>query len=338
MSATLQLPVSGAPLPPDFLGTPQEMFEAMLDRMLVYFPTGQSTLVTSDTEPTTNLGPWLKTGDRWYVWDEDTSRYVPINIDDSLKLIAISETAPATGEKPIWLQYKGTRVIRWNLWLGAWKPLTNRGTTAERPSDPVEYERYEDTTIAAEIIYYDGAWHTVSGSPGDIKQVAHETLALALQYNPGWQEIGGYFADNSVRGRALVPAHKDPGGSPVAILAAGAGITVRAVGDKYGEETHVLSSAEAAAEPHQHLIGRRDDLGSNNVLFQLAASQTFTSAITGADKLEVLGDGAGNGFQAGNLATGDIISSNPVAPATPVPNTAHNTIQPTMAVWTLVKL
>lgn len=336
MSATLQLPVSGAPLPPDFVGTPQEMFEAMLDRMLVYFPTGQSTFVTSDTEPTTNLGPWLKTGDRWYVWDEDTSRYVAINIDDSLKLIAISETAPATGEKPIWLQYKGTRVIRWNLWLGAWKPLTNRGTTAERPSDPVEYERYEDTDIATEIVFYDGAWHTVSGSPGDIKQVAWPTLAEAVQYNPGWQEIGQYFSNTNVRGRAFVAAHKDPASTPTN-FSPEAGVTARVALDKYGAETHTLIAAEASAQPHQHLVGKRNSPSDNDAQFQIIASQAFVSAITGANKLHVDGSGVGDGLVGGDLADGDLVTSNAIT-GTPVANDAHNNLQPTMAVWTLVKL
>jgi hypothetical protein len=335
----LQLAVTGAPLPLDFVGTPQQFYEAILTRMRVIFPTGQTSFVISDTEPTTNLGPWLKEGTQWYVWDEDTNRYVPLNIEPSMKLVAISETAPADGTKPLWLQFKGTRFVRWNLWIsGAWRPLVSRGTTAQRPSDPVEYERYEDTDIECEIVYYDSAWHTVSGTPGDIKFVTWPTLAEALTRNPGWVELATHLADDGVRGRALVPAHKDPGGSPVASFTPGAGITARARGDKYGAETHVLSAAEAAAAPHQHLIGIRTDPSSNDVHLQKIVQRTFTSAIAGDGKFHVNGDGTGNGNLAGDLTDGDLVTSNAVQTGSPAANTAHNNIQPTMALWCLVKL
>lgn len=338
MPTQINLAVQGAPLAPDFQGTPQEFYEVILENMRVIFPTGQTSFVISDTEPNTNLGPWLKDGDKWYVWDEDTLRYVPQDITDSLNVVAIQEAAPADGTKPLWLQIKGTRVIRWNAWISAaWKPLPNRGTTAQRPVDPVDYERYEDTDIAAELIYYGGAWHTVSGSPGDIKQVVWGTLAQALTFNPGWQELGQFLSDSDARGRALIPAHKDTG-VPVADFSPAAGITARAALAKYGEETHILTADEAAAAPHQHLVGERKDLGSNDIHLQLIAPQAFESAIPGADKLEVQGDGAGNGFLAGDLTDGDIVTSNPINTGSPDPNDAHNNIQPSMAVWTLVKL
>jgi hypothetical protein len=313
MPDQLQLAVTGAPLAPDFRGTPQEYYEQILTNMRVIFPTGQTTFVISDTEPSTNLGPWLKNGSQWYVWDDATKRYVPQDISPSLKLVVISETAPADGTKPLWLQIKGTRVVRWNAWIGdAWRPLTNRGTTAQRPTDPVEYEHYEDTTIGAEIVFYSGEWHTVSGVPGDIKFVAFTTLADALAANPGWTEIGQYYSLASVRGRVFVPAHKDPGVSPVAMFDPAVGITARAVNDKYGEEAHILTAAETVNAPHQHLVGRRKDAGSNDLQLQFIDSRSFSSALTGTGKFEVLGEGVGAGTAAGNLANGDLVSSDPI--------------------------
>jgi hypothetical protein len=339
MSDTLQLAVTGAPLPEDFAGTPQDFYEAILERMQVIFPTGQTSFVISDTEPSTNLGPWLKEGTQWYVWDEGTNRYVPLDISPSMKVVTISESAPSDGTKPLWLEIKGTRFIRWHTWIsGAWRPLTSRGTTAQRPSDPVDYERYFDTDIGTEIIYYGAAWHTVSGVPGDVKYVVHTTLTAALAANPGWQELGQYLSSDNARGRALVPAHKDAGGSPVTNFSPAAGITSRAARDTFGSETHVLTAAETVKAPHQHLLGVRKDSGSNDIYAQLIASKTFTSAITGADKLEILGDGSGNGLTSGNLTDGDLVTSNAVQTDAPVANDAHNNIQPSMALFCLVKL
>lgn len=338
-SEQLNLAVTGAPLPPDFIGSPQEFFEAILTRMRVIFPTGQTSFVISDTEPSTNLGPWLKGGTQWYVWDEDTKRYIPLDISPSVEdVVVISDTAPATGEKPLWLQIKGTRVVRWNAWItDAWKPLYNRGTTGQRPSDPVEYERYEDTTIKTEIVFYEAAWHTVAGSPGDIKMVKWPTLAEALQYNPGWQEIGANFASDDARGRALTAAHKDPGGSPVATFPPAAGITARAAGDKFGSETHALSAAEAANQPHQHVIGVPNGGGTNYVTFKrLSAAQTFNSSLTGTGGYVIRGSGGDGTFA--DPATGELVTSNAIAAGAAAVNTAHNNLAPSMALWTLVKL
>lgn len=339
MAEQLQLAVTGAPLPPDFIGTPQEFFEAMLTRMRVIFPTGQTSFVISDTEPSTNLGPWLKNGTQWYVWDDNTKRYIPLDIEPSMKLVTISETAPLDGTKPLWLQIKGSRVVRWNAWIDTgWKPLYNRGASTDRPTDPVDYERFEDTTIGCEIVFYGHQWHTVSGVPGDVKFVTFATLADALTHNPGWTEIGQYYSNTNVRGRAIVAAHKDSGVSPVSDFSPQSGITSRAAGDQFGEETHVLSDTEAFNQPHQHLTAVRTDPFSDDVFLQRCDSKTFLSAVPGVGRFLSQGDGTGNGnVSSDNLTDGDIITSNPITPATPVPNAAHNNLPPSLALWCLVK-
>jgi hypothetical protein len=245
---SIKLACEAAPLPNNFVGGPQALFEAMIDRLRVIFPIGQFTFVISDTEPVGNQGPWLKDGLQWYVWDDATSTYIPLDISPSLPFI-VSDTEPADGEKPYWLRYSGTRVIGWYYYLsGSWRTVgITRGTTAQRPLSPVEYERYWDTDIETEIHYVGGSWKTVAGQKGDIKQVVSNTLAEALLRNPGWQEIGGYLADDAARGRAFVAAHKDPGGAPVADLAAGAGITKRAAREKFGAESVTLAQNQLPA-------------------------------------------------------------------------------------------
>ncbi|MEM5814863.1 MAG: hypothetical protein QXD77_03535, partial [Candidatus Aenigmatarchaeota archaeon] len=78
------LVITSAPLPASFAGTPQQLFAAMLARMKIQSPAGTSLIVTGDAEPPTDQGPWLREGKKWYVWDEDTKRYVPADVSDSV--------------------------------------------------------------------------------------------------------------------------------------------------------------------------------------------------------------------------------------------------------------
>jgi hypothetical protein len=56
----------------------------MLDRLEVVSPFGEVQLRIGGLEPTSNLGPWLKDGQKFYVWDEDTADYIPLDIADSI--------------------------------------------------------------------------------------------------------------------------------------------------------------------------------------------------------------------------------------------------------------
>ncbi len=63
-----------ANLPERFQGTPQQLFAAMLARIQIMSPSGTNYFVVGDTEPTSNQGPWLAYGTKWYVWDESIKR------------------------------------------------------------------------------------------------------------------------------------------------------------------------------------------------------------------------------------------------------------------------
>ena len=120
--------------------------------------------------------------------------------------------------------------IGWYLFDGTnWAPFNNivrSGTTAERPTGPVEYQQYYDTTISVLIWWERNAWRTVSGVPGDIKSVAFNTLVDALTYNPGWDVLGA--SNEDIRGRFISQATKDAAGSGgTTDLSVGANISVR---------------------------------------------------------------------------------------------------------------
>lgn len=100
----MKLTIRSAPLPTNFLGTPQELFEAMLDRMEVVAD-DLTSFVVQDLEPGSNVGPWFKSGKKLYVWDNQTNpsgAYVPLDISDSLDdEIHVSPEDPLNLGKPL---------------------------------------------------------------------------------------------------------------------------------------------------------------------------------------------------------------------------------------------
>lgn len=108
-----------APLPVNFKGTPQQWFESMLARMsLLGLPVG---FIESDAMPTSNQGPWLKSGKEIWVWDEDVSTYVPQSLSFLTQQIWIGnkDTPPDATKFQIWLKTDGATFVGWAVWLGA---------------------------------------------------------------------------------------------------------------------------------------------------------------------------------------------------------------------------
>jgi hypothetical protein len=103
VNTNLLLEVS--PLPPTFRGTPQQFVDEVVRRSKIVSPSGTNFIYIGDVEPTSNVGPWLKNGDRWYVFDEDVKRYIPVNIDDSATAwYSIGLSTPITTTPPLWLK------------------------------------------------------------------------------------------------------------------------------------------------------------------------------------------------------------------------------------------
>jgi hypothetical protein len=234
------LAIESAPLPAHFQGYPHELQAAIVARLKIKSPSGLVFVVSGDAEPVSNQGPWLKEGDKWYVWDESTKRYIPQNISDSETFwFHVSETAPTSTTPAVWLKVKNGRPVDWYFWNGnVWVPsmqIVQAGTTANRPTDPVALQRYYDTDIGCEIWWERSAWRTVSGSPGDIKHVLSETAAEALLLSPGWEILGTADALKTWRGRTISMATRDPGATPAKVFAVDAAISQRQAHEVFGE-------------------------------------------------------------------------------------------------------
>jgi hypothetical protein len=246
-----------APLRAAFRGSPQEMVEEIIRRARIVSPSGTNFIYIGDTEPTSNVGPWLKNGDRWYVWDEDTKRYIPLNIDDSeTTWFQVGPTTPATSNPGLWLRCTHAptstdtslgQMIGWYAWDGAfWVPTVGivlAGPTATRPTSPVTYQQYYDTDIAVLLWFERSAWRTVDGNIGDVKHVAWEFLQDALDHNPGWELLGA--SNQAWRGRLISQATKDPGLNPANDLSLDPGVASRAAHEVFGETDGVEMDASS---------------------------------------------------------------------------------------------
>lgn len=344
------LRIFSAPLPFDFEGTPQDLFTAMIERMSIKSPSGVATFVTGDTMPSSNVGPWLKGGTQWWVFDVTTGTYIPLDISESERqpffIGPANPGTPGPTDPLVWLQTSENRAVAWRAWNGTvWRAFGTpaSGTTAERPGVPVDLETYFDTTINVLIHWERGAWRTVSGSPGDVKAVTGTLLAGALAANPGWGVLGE--TDMTLRGRVIGEAAKDPGASPVASYPTSSGITQRSAGELAGEETHVITSDEI--ESHTHLMGHASALNSNDIGQFHRVDDAVVIAIPAPippNYFEINGTG-GNGSVTGTAGNGPagtaLITSRQLTLAT-VPSmtsaaTAHNNLPQTLFLWHLVK-
>ena len=239
--------LQGAPLPVDFNGSPQDLFAEFIRRTKIVSPSGTNFFFVGDTEPTSNVGPWLKGGTMWFVWDEDINRYVPLNISESeTRWFHVGATTPPTSTPPVWLRTTqdqteangaigdpiGWYVFNGTFWV-AYNSIVNSGTTEQRPVAPVDFQQYYDATITCLIWWERSQWRTVSGVPGDVKAVAFEVLTEALQRNPGWELFGA--GAQSFRGRWISQATKDSGATPATDLTTSAGVAHRAAFETFGE-------------------------------------------------------------------------------------------------------
>jgi hypothetical protein len=250
--------IQAAPLPSTFRGNPNDFLAAMVARMKILSPNGTNFIFIGDTAPTSNVGPWLKDGTKWYVWSEDTKQYVPLDVSDSVGIpFFIGNATPSSQTPPVWLRTtldasdvapnNFGEPIGWQVWDGsAWVPFNSiplSGPTASRPTAPANLQQFYDTDISTLIWWERGMWRTVSGSPGDIKAVATLTLQGALTQNPGWSLLGG--SDSNQLGRVLIGATKDPGATPQNDFTSSlpAGVTPHAAGTSFGQGNQVQMAA-----------------------------------------------------------------------------------------------
>ncbi len=255
-------------LNPTFRGTPAQLVVEIARRVKIVSPSGTNFIFIGDVEPTSNVGPWLKGGTEWWVFNEETKRYSPQDLSSAeTRWYSIGASTPATIDPPVWFRtqrdateadpsYGDTiEILTWNG--SVWKSILVdglSGTTAQRQAitSPFEYQKFYDTDLTVLLWFERSMWRTVSGVPGDVKAVAFPTLTEALSRNPGWEVLGAN--NQSIRGRIVMQAAKDSGVNPVTVLSVNTDVAVRAAFETFGETDGVVTDNDSPV-PYPPQIG-----------------------------------------------------------------------------------
>lgn len=83
MPAPVTFLVTTAPLSADFDGTPEELNQAIAQRLVVTPAEPWSSFRNGGTTPTSDVGPFLANGQEWKVWNSGTGAYIP-HVQDGL--------------------------------------------------------------------------------------------------------------------------------------------------------------------------------------------------------------------------------------------------------------
>ena len=140
----MAIKLQAAPLPSNFKGTPQQLLEAFLDRLVI--TSDETTFVISDTQPAGNEGPWFKNGNKIYTWDEGTSTYVALDISDSYKdEWYVGESAPNPDDQKFWLKISGTDILGVYYYMGSTAGWVTQDLTI--PDGSLTTEKFSDQSI-----------------------------------------------------------------------------------------------------------------------------------------------------------------------------------------------
>ncbi len=112
--------LESAPFNPSFRGNPQEVFDAIADRLAIYTDTvGFS---ASTTQPVGNDGPWVNADHELMVWDETISTYVPLDFSASyIPPFWVGPSPPDSELFQLWVKTTSSASLGIYYWNGtAW--------------------------------------------------------------------------------------------------------------------------------------------------------------------------------------------------------------------------
>ncbi len=96
-----------APLPTGFVGNPQQLATAIIARLTAVSANTLSFFASGSVAPTSNVGPWLKNDQTWYVWSDTLATYVPEVLEFQSLGYIFSQVAPDPLIYKIWLKLDG---------------------------------------------------------------------------------------------------------------------------------------------------------------------------------------------------------------------------------------
>lgn len=135
---TLPLNIQMGALPPNVVWTLQQLADAVAQRLSITTQQSFALFVTGSTEPSSDVGPWLKNGIEWWVWSNTYGAYVPITINQESLGYFIGSTAPDQNIYNFWIEtaVSGSPLALKTYYSGAWvdvyaTQIANYSTTAQ---------------------------------------------------------------------------------------------------------------------------------------------------------------------------------------------------------------
>ncbi len=108
MATQIPLTFRLAPLPTNFVGNPQQLATAIVARLTAVSANTLSFFASGSVAPTSNVGPWLKNNQTWYVWSDTLATYVPEVIEPASLGYTFSASAPDHNIFKFWFKLDGS--------------------------------------------------------------------------------------------------------------------------------------------------------------------------------------------------------------------------------------
>lgn len=103
-SNVLPLTIQGTALPPTVAWSPQELADFVWSKARIVTSASYALFVTGSTEPSSNVGPWLKDGTTWYVWSDSLGQYIPQTIEPESLGYYIGSDTPDENIYSFWIE------------------------------------------------------------------------------------------------------------------------------------------------------------------------------------------------------------------------------------------
>lgn len=102
--------------------TPQTMADRLGSNAKLFSEQQMALFTAGSTAPTSNIGPWLKNDQTWYVWDSVSGSYVPEVLESLSLRYIIANAAPDHTKYDVWYQVDGSGVPMgiFTWYSGAW--------------------------------------------------------------------------------------------------------------------------------------------------------------------------------------------------------------------------
>lgn len=120
--STLPLNIQMGALPPNVRWTPQQLADAIAARLSITTQQALSLFVSGSTEPSSNVGPWLKNGTEWWVWSDSDGTYVPISVPAASLGYFVGYATPDPNVYRFWIQLNilGSPLALKTYYSGSW--------------------------------------------------------------------------------------------------------------------------------------------------------------------------------------------------------------------------